>query len=247
MEAEAPVFTLQHFDDEVLRSAWGLCCMYVTLLFDTTVGLCAWIPVFFGVEVVIVSIPFLRWVVEKYPPPMHSSSGQRVNMKQLLMTQFSNETVDFDIHDRQFQNAILRTPFKPSNDPEDFLVVKANAWKQFLTVVVASNSTANAFKCTRFQQKELEIAAGKTLSVLPGNGKVFCWNKRVPEERKSSMPAFGFSWWRELFSSSVRKFFELGERPKHVVGVGAKVDSGVLNFVKVPGKVNTFAEAKEIV
>lgn len=218
--------------------------MYLTLLFNTAERLCAWVPVWYGMEVVIVSIPFLRWVIEHYSPLMHSSSGQDVDVRELLMTQFQGETekVDVDVKSRKFQNAILRTPFKPSKFDGDFFVVKADAWKMFLTEIIASGCAANKFECSQFQLMSIERIAGSNISFMPGKSNISCWNKKITEKQKKYIPGFRFPWWNELFTASVRKFFDIRGEAKHVVRFEPK---GGKACVDVQQKVLTFVEAKE--
>lgn len=229
------------------------------LLFNSTTGIIAWIPVVYsGTAAVMISIPFLQWVVE-YLLSKDNKVGIEVDIKELLEEQFeSDDLVEVDFTSTtQFRNAVFQTPFRVASrldaikrankwvsKPEEkalkaeinasmFSVVNAESWKGFIKGIVDSGSVGE-FELTGTEKAEVSSRFGQTLALEPGRSEYKAFWYEVNQKAKARMPAFGVPMWQEAFSTSIKEYFGIVEAV-HVIGSQAQVPWKV---------VRTFADTK---
>lgn len=174
------------FDDDPRRRAWGGLLKLMPAMFNFTTGYTGWVPAKYGTtDVVVVSMPIVRFSIQYSSPSMYSSQNDNVDVKALFESQwkFMKEKgvkvkeVGIDVHSDRFEDMILQTPFKPadrrrqSENASNFFVVQANEWTVFLEDVKATlHGEVAHFELTCAQEKALD-RFGHAFSVLPFNTK----------------------------------------------------------------------------
>lgn len=185
----------------------------------------------------MISIPILQCVAEELQPAMFSSKNNKVNFKTLVESMFNpDDVVDFG-NKTEFRKGIMQTPFKASAsvkvNASSFSVIKAERWKTVMQGIVDSEVRVEQFEYTASQQKDLTSRFGQTLSLEPGTSKNKALRYDVKLRSKMIMPAFGVPMWVELFSTTVRDYFEIGEEVVHVLGTRAIVQENVKTFAEM--------------
>lgn len=194
-----------------------IACMLA--LFNTFTGLCVWIPALFGdTDVVVVSVRLLTWFFQSQ---LFTVDGEMclVTQQELLGLLDSCEELPIDWGSGAGIDLILQTPFRPDRGHR-FFVTRSEVWRELLSaevdVTIELSPDAVAPK-----------ALGQIFGLQSTPAKPIGLGKLTPEIKKK-LPAMGVEWWGDLFSQSVRDFFEVSSsQPFHVVN--SNVEEGTQN------------------
>lgn len=150
------------FEDAQKQRAWEVFQVYLPLLFNGLTGICGWVPCGYGegqneIPVVVLSVPFMRWVVEEY----HDEPVGDFDLTELLQAQLVEE-VPVDFKSEAGFKLIRKTPFKPSTDVHAFFVANMWPFRKFLDEVMALE-LGGTFQLNEDQREEVVLRFGNVL------------------------------------------------------------------------------------
>lgn len=212
---------VKSFEERIKQSAWQFLLIHMAALFDIVTGHCGWVPATINagnvnaVDVVVVSIPIMRWMVEFFRTGMYSSRHYNLDIRDMFVQKWKvmkKSEVVVDFKSKQFRDLIMQTPFKPaylskpSENAGKFFIARATDFRSFLELV--ETGSVSKIVLTPKQDREL-MFFGEAYSVFGWNTKPrWLTGKGLSAQKRAKIPSMGVPWWNELLSDNVRTFVD---------------------------------------
>lgn len=145
------------------------------------------------------------------------------------------QCLEMDFQSAAFRTAILRTPFRlgkknRTSNSKMFYICPVEKWQGFLQKL-GCNSRGRFYLDVN-QMKSARESFGQEYAFSDKGLRIKQWMYSVPVNEKPSIPAFGVTWWEELFSESVKKYFGM-EQVVHVADADTCPELVIKSFADV--------------